>query len=157
MKRNLNALASKSYDVVVIGGGIFGACIAHDAAARGLSVALFEKDDFGGATSYASMRVIHGGLRYLQSGNLPLMVNMKKEQHHWLQIAPHLIRSMPCLISTYDSLTKSKLAYTAALPLTTPAIGWSTANCAAINTCPSADCSHVKQRSNKYRHLKNRA
>jgi glycerol-3-phosphate dehydrogenase len=115
MKRDLNALASKSYDVVVIGGGIFGACIAHDAAARGLSVALFEKDDFGGATSYASMRVIHGGLRYLQSGNLPLMVNMKKEQHHWLQIAPHLIRSMPCLISTYDSLTKSQLAYTAAL------------------------------------------
>jgi glycerol-3-phosphate dehydrogenase len=115
MKRDLNVLASKSYDVVVIGGGIFGACIAHDAASRGLSVALFEKDDFGGATSYASMRVIHGGLRYLQSGNLPLMINMKKEQHHWLQIAPHLIRSMPCLISTYDSLTKSQLAYTAAL------------------------------------------
>jgi glycerol-3-phosphate dehydrogenase len=115
MKRDLNTLAGKSYDIVVIGGGVFGACIAYDAAARGFSVALVEKDDFGGATSYASMRVIHGGLRYLQSGNIPLMINMKKEQHHWLQIAPHLIRPMPCLISTYDSLTKSQLAYTAAL------------------------------------------
>jgi glycerol-3-phosphate dehydrogenase len=115
MKRDLTSLAGKSYDIVVIGGGIFGACIAYDAAARGFSVALVEKDDFGGATSYASMRVIHGGLRYLQSGNIPLMINMKKEQQHWLQIAPHLIRPMPCLISTYDSLTKSQLAYTAAL------------------------------------------
>jgi glycerol-3-phosphate dehydrogenase len=115
MKRDLNRMSSKSYDIVVIGGGIFGACIAYDAATRGYSVALVEKDDFGGATSYASMRVIHGGLRYLQSGNIPLMINMKKEQQHWLQIAPHLIRPMPCIISTYKNLTKSQLAYTAAL------------------------------------------
>jgi glycerol-3-phosphate dehydrogenase len=115
MKRDLERMASKTYDIAVIGGGIFGACIAYDAASRGYSVALVEKDDFGGATSYASMRVIHGGLRYLQSGNIPLMINMKKEQLHWLQIAPHLIRPMPCLISTYKPLTKGQLAYTAAL------------------------------------------
>jgi glycerol-3-phosphate dehydrogenase len=115
MNRNLNRMASKTYDIVVIGGGIFGASVAYDAATRGYSVALVEKDDFGGATSYASMRVIHGGLRYLQSGNIPLMINMKKEQRHWLQIAPHLIRPMPCIISTYKNLTKSQLAYTAAL------------------------------------------
>jgi glycerol-3-phosphate dehydrogenase len=115
MKRDLARMASKSYDIVVIGGGIFGACIAYDAATRGYSVALVEKNDFGAATSYASLRVIHGGLRYLQSGNLPLMMNMKKEQLNWLQIAPHLIHPMPCLISTYKNLPKSKLAYAAAL------------------------------------------
>jgi glycerol-3-phosphate dehydrogenase len=115
MKRDLAQMASKTHDVIVIGGGIFGACLAYDAALRGYSVALLEKDDFGSATSFASMRVIHGGLRYLQSGNIPLMINMKKEQRHWLQMAPHLIRPMPCLISTYKSLMKSQLAYTAAL------------------------------------------
>jgi len=115
MKRDLQRMTRKTYDILVVGGGIFGASIAYDAATRGYSVALVEKNDFGGATSYASMRVIHGGLRYLQSGNIPLMVNMKREQLHWLQIAPHLIRPMPCLISTYNQLSKSQLAYSAAL------------------------------------------
>jgi glycerol-3-phosphate dehydrogenase len=115
MKRDLARMASKTHDIIVIGGGIFGACLAYDAALRGYSVALVEKEDFGSATSFASMRVIHGGLRYLQSGNIPLMIKMKQEQRHWLQMAPHLVRPMPCLISTYKSLLKSQLAYTAAL------------------------------------------
>ncbi len=65
MKRNLTALTENNYDLLIIGGGIYGACIAWDASLRGLSVALVEKADFGGATSANSLKIIHGGLRYL--------------------------------------------------------------------------------------------
>ncbi|MDZ7344654.1 MAG: FAD-dependent oxidoreductase, partial [candidate division KSB1 bacterium] len=66
MKRNLTALADTHYDVLIIGGGIYGVWTAWDAAQRGLSVALVEKGDFGGATSSNSLKIMHGGLRYLQ-------------------------------------------------------------------------------------------
>ena len=70
MQRNLANLSNHQYDVVVVGGGIQGACIAWDAALRGLSVALIERGDFGGATSANSLKTIHGGLRYLRDGDL---------------------------------------------------------------------------------------
>jgi glycerol-3-phosphate dehydrogenase len=66
MKRRIGQLASREYDLVVIGGGIFGACAAWDAVSRGLSVALIEKDDFCQATSANHFKMIHGGMRYLQ-------------------------------------------------------------------------------------------
>ena len=67
MIRDLKQMASKTYDVIVVGGGITGACVARDAAMRGLSVALVEKGDFACATTSASSKLIHGGLRYLQN------------------------------------------------------------------------------------------
>ena len=117
MKRNLVRLANNTYDVLVIGGGIYGACIAWDAALRGLSVALVDKGDFGHATSANSLKIIHGGLRYLQDANPKLMRTMSRERRRWMRIAPHLVHPMPCLIPTYRVLTKSKLTLATALKL----------------------------------------
>ena len=110
MKRDLAQLSNRIFDVVVVGGGIYGACIAWDAALRGLSVALIERGDFGHATSSNSLKVIHGGLRYLQDGSLPLMRRMIRERTTWMRIAPHLVHPLPCLVPTYRKLTRSKLA-----------------------------------------------
>ncbi|MFZ5610064.1 MAG: FAD-dependent oxidoreductase, partial [Pseudomonadota bacterium] len=70
MKRDLKAMAGAVHDILVIGGGIAGAAIAWDAALRGLRVALVEKGDFSHATSAASSKLLHGGLRYLRQGKL---------------------------------------------------------------------------------------
>ena len=67
INRNLASMAAQPYDLLVVGGGITGACIAWDAALRGLRVALIEKGDFGGATSAGTSKLVHGGLRYLRN------------------------------------------------------------------------------------------
>jgi glycerol-3-phosphate dehydrogenase len=88
MKRNVAQLTSQTYDVLVIGGGIYGACVAWDAALRGLSVALVEKGDFGAATSANSLKIIHGGLRYLQDGNLRLVRQMSRGARKTASVSP---------------------------------------------------------------------
>ena len=115
MKRNVTQLTANQYDLLVIGGGIYGACVAWDAALRGLSVALVEKGDFGGAASANSLKIIHGGLRYLQDGNLRLVRQMSRERQIWMLIAPHLVQPLPCLMPTTHKLTRSRLALKAAL------------------------------------------
>ena len=117
MQRNLEQLADRRYDLLVIGGGIHGACIAWDAALRGLSVALVEKSDFGHATSANTLKIIHGGLRYLQDANLRLVRIMVGERATWMRIAPHLVHPMPCLMPTYNKLGRSKGVMAAALTL----------------------------------------
>jgi glycerol-3-phosphate dehydrogenase len=117
MKRNLQDFATKEFDVLVIGGGIYGACVAWDATLRGLAVALVEKADFGGATSANSLKTIHGGLRYLQDGHLKLMRTMINERKAWLRIAPHLVHPLTCLMPTYHTLTKNRLALGCALKI----------------------------------------
>ncbi|MFL5164872.1 MAG: FAD-dependent oxidoreductase, partial [Microvirga sp.] len=77
-----------AYDLLVIGGGINGAGIARDAAGRGLEVALCEQGDFGGATSSASTKLIHGGLRYLEHGEFRLVAEALAEREKLLRIAP---------------------------------------------------------------------
>ncbi|CAN5612874.1 glycerol-3-phosphate dehydrogenase/oxidase [soil metagenome] len=84
-------LATESFDVVVIGGGINGCGIARDAAMRGLSVALIEKDDFGSGTSGRTSRLIHGGLRYLEHGRIGLVRESRRERATLHRIAPHLV------------------------------------------------------------------
>ncbi len=81
----------QSYDLLVIGGGINGAGIARDAAGRGLSVLLCEKDDLAGATSSSSTKLIHGGLRYLEYYEFRLVREALKERERLLAIAPHII------------------------------------------------------------------
>lgn len=94
-------MSRKTYDVLVVGGGITGACVAWDAALRGLSVALVERDDFGAATSANSLKTVHGGLRYLQDADLAQVRKMVRERQTFLRIAPHLVRPLPCLMPTY--------------------------------------------------------
>jgi glycerol-3-phosphate dehydrogenase len=101
MKRDLARLADRGYDVAIIGGGAYGLFTAWDAALRGLSVALVERGDFGQATSYNSLRVIHGGLRYLQSGDLRRMRISIRERTNFMAMAPHLVHPLPVLIPTY--------------------------------------------------------
>ena len=98
----LEQLASRRFDLLVIGGGIIGAGIAEAASAHGLSVALVDKGDFGGATSSASSKLIHGGLRYLRLGDVRLV----REAHHERRllmtvVAPHLVRRLPFLFPLY--------------------------------------------------------
>ena len=110
MKRNLERLADQKFDILVIGGGIHGAITAWDAALRGLSVALIERGDFGSGTSQNRLKIIHGGLRYLQDGNLSRIRMMTRERTTWMKIAPHLIHPLPCLIPTTQKISSSRLA-----------------------------------------------
>ncbi|HEX4561307.1 MAG TPA: glycerol-3-phosphate dehydrogenase/oxidase [Gemmatimonadales bacterium] len=88
-------------DLLIIGGGITSAAIARDAALRGLSVGLIGKGDFAGGTSSHSSRLIHGGLRYLEHGDLRLVFEASRERRILLRIAPHLVRPLPFVFPAY--------------------------------------------------------
>src|SRR5438094_183721 len=90
------------YDLLIIGGGINGTAIAADAAARGLSVLLVEKGDLGSGTSSASSKLIHGGLRYLQYGELGLVREALHDRELLLRRRPHLVRPIELLIPVYE-------------------------------------------------------
>jgi glycerol-3-phosphate dehydrogenase len=92
---SLGRMAEHTFDVLVIGGGITGAGIALDAASRGLSVALVEKTDFASGTSGRSSRLIHGGVRYLEHGEIGLVHECLRERKVLLRLAPHLVRPVP--------------------------------------------------------------
>jgi glycerol-3-phosphate dehydrogenase len=117
MKRDLSGLSSRQFDGLVIGGGIHGALAAWDATLRGLSVALIERGDFGGATSQNSLKIIHGGLRYLQDGNLARIRSMARERSSWMKMAPHLVHPLTCLTPTRQKISRSRLALGIALTL----------------------------------------
>jgi glycerol-3-phosphate dehydrogenase len=108
MKRDLAALQTEDYDLLVIGGGIYGVSIAWDATLRGLSVALVEKEDFGHATSANSLKTVHGGLRYLQNLDVKRMRESIRERMNLMRIAPHLVHPLPCLIPTYGHFIKGR-------------------------------------------------
>jgi glycerol-3-phosphate dehydrogenase len=98
---SLAAAAEQRFDLLVIGGGINGTGIARDAALRGLSVCLLEREDFGGATTAASTRLIHGGLRYLQYGEVGLVRESLREREILLRLAPHLVRPLTFVLPIY--------------------------------------------------------
>src|SRR4051812_36051048 len=101
MNRQLRDLSYKVFDVLVIGGGIQGAAIAWEAARRGLDVALVDRGDFGGATSANSLKIVHGGLRYLQKGDFKRVRESIRERSGLLRLAPHLVRPLPCVLPLY--------------------------------------------------------
>lgn len=115
MKREIQKLSDTTFDLVIIGGGITGAFSAWDAISRGLSVVLVEKDDFGGATSSASGKLIHGGIRYLQYGALHRVRESLHERMVFRQIAPHFVYPIPFLIPTYGHLLKGREVLKAAM------------------------------------------
>lgn len=117
MKRNLTTLENGNFDIVIIGGGITGACLAYDAALRGLSVALVEKNDFGAATSSASSKLLHGGIRYLQQLNIHKVRESAKERIFFQQLAPHLTHYIPFVIPTYSGFSKGRLVMNTAMRL----------------------------------------
>jgi glycerol-3-phosphate dehydrogenase len=98
----LGALQEESFDVVVIGGGITGAGVALDAASRGYSVALVERDDYASGTSSRSSKLVHGGLRYLQNFDLGLVREALLERGLMVNLAPHLVHPLPLLVPGFD-------------------------------------------------------
>src|SRR4051812_31775852 len=115
--RRLDALADGSYDVLVIGGGIVGACVARDAARRGLKVALLERGDFGAGISWNSLKIVHGGLRSLQRLDVRQARAFVHERRAWLRIAPHLVEPIPFVVPTRGAGGESSLLMRAALAL----------------------------------------
>ena len=107
---SLAEIAGREFDVAIIGGGIIGAGVARDAALRGMSVVLFEQNDFGGGTTAGSTRLIHGGLRYLEQLDLALVKMDLRERAVLLRIAPDLVRPLRFILPFYDAnvLTRTK-------------------------------------------------
>jgi glycerol-3-phosphate dehydrogenase len=108
MNRDPRSLTTTEFDVLVVGAGITGACLACDAARRGLSVALIDKGDFGAATSAASSKLLHGGLRYLQQLRFGKARESAFERMYFQNLAPHLARWVPFVVPTYRGLAKSR-------------------------------------------------
>ncbi|MBN2355628.1 glycerol-3-phosphate dehydrogenase/oxidase [candidate division KSB1 bacterium] len=106
MQRNPAALSNSEFDLLIIGGGVYGAATAWDASLRGLKVALIEKGDFASGTSGNSLKIIHGGLRYLQHGDIKRLRESVAERKNLLHIAPHLIHPLPCIMPTYGHFIK---------------------------------------------------
>lgn len=117
MTRDLKTLASTEFDLVIVGGGIYGVWATLDAAQRGLKVALIEQNDFGSGTSANSQRVVHGGLRYLQHGDLKRMRESIRERSALLRNAGHLVVPMPFLVPTYGLGMRGKPAMFTAMKL----------------------------------------
>ena len=115
MKRNLADLSRTSYDLIVIGGGIYGAWTACDASLRGLKVALLDKGDFGSATSSNTLKIVHGGLRYLQHADFRRMRQSIRERTILMRVIPNLVHPLPFLMPTYGHFMKGKEAMLLAL------------------------------------------
>lgn len=97
----LKEVASTTFHTIIIGGGITGAGIARDASLRGLKVALFEQGDYASGTSSRTSKLIHGGIRYLEQGNLSLVFEASRERTLLQRLAPHLVRPIPFLFPIY--------------------------------------------------------
>ena len=117
MNRDLTALAGRAWDVAVVGGGIYGICAVREAARRGLTACLIDRGDFVGATSSNSLKVMHGGLRYLQHADFGRMRESIRERRQMLRFAPHLIRPLPFMLPTYGHGLRGKKVMRLALAL----------------------------------------
>ena len=113
MQRDLDQFVGRTFDLLVVGGGIYGLTIAYDAAQRGLSVALIERADFGSGASFNHLRTIHGGLRYLQWLDLARARESVIERRIIATIAPHAVRPIPFALPLYRSLaiTSMRIAF----------------------------------------------
>ncbi len=113
----LDALGRREFDVLVIGGGITGAAAARDAASRGLSVALVDKGDWASGTSWRSSKLVHGGLRYLRSGDFRLVFESLAERALLERLAPHLVVPLEFLFAVLPGRWVSRAALSAGLTL----------------------------------------
>src|SRR6266704_4420876 len=113
----MTGIPEENFDVLVIGGGITGCGVARDAAMRGLRVALIERDDFASGTSGRSSRLIHGGIRYLEHGQLHLVYESIRERQALLRIAPHLVKPLAFTWPIYRGARVGKRKLSAGLLL----------------------------------------
>jgi glycerol-3-phosphate dehydrogenase len=102
IRRNVEGAAAADFDLIVVGGGIHGIMVALEATRRRLRPLLIERGDFAGATSHNSLRILHGGLRYLQSVDLRRALESIAERTWWLENFPDLVEPLPCLMPLYD-------------------------------------------------------
>ncbi len=93
---------TQPWDLAVIGGGAVGAGVAVDASSRGLNVLLVEREDFGKGTSSRSTKLVHGGVRYLEQGNVALVMEALKERGLLLKNAPHIVHNLPFVVPNYS-------------------------------------------------------
>ena len=121
MQRDLDDLVRRTFELVVIGGGIAGVAAACDAARRGLEVALIERADFAAASSSNLFKIAHGGIRYLQHGDLVRLRQSARSRNLFLRLAPHLVRPLDIVVPTSGwglsgrlALRSGLLAYDAA-------------------------------------------
>jgi len=105
----IDALRTNDFDLVVVGGGITGAGVALDAAARGYSVALVERADYASGTSSRSSKLVHGGLRYLQHFDLGLVREALLERQLMVALAPHLVHPLPLVVPAFDGVRPDRL------------------------------------------------
>jgi glycerol-3-phosphate dehydrogenase len=115
MKRDFAALAETHFDLLICGDGIYGAWVAYDAALRRLKVALVEQNDWASATSSASSKLIHGGLRYLESYDFKLVRKALKERGMLLQAAPHRVWPLRFGVPVYADSRVGRLKLKAGL------------------------------------------
>ena len=115
LTRDPAAAAAQRYDLIVVGGGIYGAAVTLEAARRGRRVLLIERDDFGQHTSWGSLRIVHGGLRYLQTLDLPRFFESVRERRWFLRHLPDAVRPLTCLMPLYGQGLKRPLTFGAAL------------------------------------------
>jgi glycerol-3-phosphate dehydrogenase len=108
MKRDVAALAAQEFDLLIVGGGAFGAAAAWDATLRGLHVALVDQGDFGAGASAECFKMVHGGIRYLQHADIRRLRSSCAERTALLRIAPHLVNPLPIAIPTYGHSRQGK-------------------------------------------------
>lgn len=115
MREYLSDIAGATFDAIIIGAGINGAGVARDAAMRGLRVLLLDKGDIAGGTTSWSTRLIHGGLRYLEHGEIGLVRESLRERERLLSNAPHLVRPLPMLVPVYAGGARTRRAIRAGM------------------------------------------
>jgi glycerol-3-phosphate dehydrogenase len=117
IRREPDQAAGRPHDLIVIGAGVYGVAMTLEAARRGLRVVLVERDDFGGATSWNSLRILHGGLRYLQTLDLPRFFESVAERRWFCRHFPELVAPLPCLMPLYGRGMKRPSIFRIALQM----------------------------------------
>src|SRR5438477_10326213 len=117
MKRDVDRFQDRTFDVVILGGGITGAGVALDVVLRGSRVALIDQGDFASGTSSVSSKLVHGGLRYLEHGSIRLVYEALQERRRLLHNAPHLVHPLRFLLPFYKGLRVAPWNWRLALTL----------------------------------------
>lgn len=117
LERQPDRAAQQDHDVVIVGGGVYGVCLALEAGQRGLKPLLLERDDWGQRTSGQSLRIVHGGLRYLQRLDILRHRESVGERRWFLRHFPDLVEPLPCLMPLYNDGLKRPSAMWGALLL----------------------------------------